>query len=103
MTTVRVLLEQEPSRLFLSFVDMNLSVGHLSLVAVVFVACSVGLALAWALIRRLYPGDRFTPFLAGGYEFGMLGVSLFVGAYGAGASCGPRGPLPRQEHQASGL
>lgn len=74
-----------PSVLFLSFVDMDLSVGYLSLVAVVFVTCSIGLALAWPLIRRLYPADRFTPFLAGGYEFGMLGVSLFVGAYGAGA------------------
>ena len=74
-----------PSVLFLSFVDMSLSVDHLSLVAVVFLACCVGLVLGWPLIRRLYPADRFTPFLAGGYEFGMLGVSLFVGAYGAGA------------------
>lgn len=74
-----------PSVLFLSFVDMNLSVGYLSLVAVVFLTCNVGLALAWLVIRRLYPADRFTPFLAGGYEFGMLGVSLFVGAYGVGA------------------
>lgn len=74
-----------PSVLFLSFVDMDLSVGYLSLVAVVFLTCSVGLALAWLMIRRLYPADRFTPFLAGGYEFGMLGVSLFVGAYGVGA------------------
>lgn len=74
-----------PSVLFLSFVDMNLSIGHLSLIAVVFLTCCLGLALAWVLIRRLYPTDRFTPFLAGGYEFGMLGVSLFVGAYGAGA------------------
>jgi len=74
-----------PSVLFLSFVDMQLSVGYLSLVAVVFSACGIGLAIGWALIRRLYPADRFTPFMAGGYEFGMLGVSLFVGAYGAGA------------------
>ena len=74
-----------PSVLFLSFVDMDLSIDHLSLVAVVFLACSVGLALGWPLVRRLYPADRFTPFLAGGYEFGMLGVSLFVGAYGVGA------------------
>ena len=74
-----------PSVLFLSFVDMDLSVDYFSLVAVVFVTCSIGLALAWQLIGRLYPADRFTPFLAGGYEFGMLGVSLFVGAYGAGA------------------
>lgn len=74
-----------PSVLFLSFIDMRLSVDHLSLVTVVFLTCSAGLALAWPLIHRLYPTDRFTPFLAGGYEFGMLGVSLFVGAYGAGA------------------
>lgn len=74
-----------PSVLFLSFVDMQLSASYLSLVAVVFVTCAVGMAAAWVLIRRRYPTDRFTPFMAGGYEFGMLGVSLFVGAYGVGA------------------
>lgn len=74
-----------PSVLFLSFVDMQLSVGYLSLVAVVFAACAIGFLLAAPLIRRLYPADRFTLFMGGGYEFGMLGVSLFVGAYGVGA------------------
>ena len=74
-----------PSVLFLSFLDMNLSPSYVPLVAIVFVACTAGLAIGWPLLRRAYPADRFTPFMMGGYEFGMLGVSLFVGAYGAGA------------------
>jgi predicted permease len=74
-----------PSVLFLSFLDMDLSPSYLSLVAIVFVTCTVGLAIGWPLARRAFPADRYTPFMMGGYEFGMLGVSLFVGAYGAGS------------------
>lgn len=74
-----------PSVLFLSFVDMQLKASYLSLVALVFAVCVLSFALGWRLVGRLYPGDRFAPFLMAGYEFGMLGISLFVGAYGTGA------------------
>ncbi|WP_237152011.1 AEC family transporter [Oryzibacter oryziterrae] len=74
-----------PSILFLSFVDMELSRSYLSIVGIVFAVCALSFAIGWPLVKRLYPADRFTPFLTAGYEFGMLGISLFVGAYGAGA------------------
>jgi predicted permease len=74
-----------PSVLFLSFVDMRLEASFLSLIGWVFVVCAAGFLAGWILTRRLLPEGRFTPFLMSGYEFGMLGISLFVGAYGAEA------------------
>lgn len=74
-----------PAVLFLSFVDMDLSSRHASLVLMVFAVCVVALAIGWRLVGRLFPTLRFAPFLMSGYEFGMLGIGLFVGAYGTGA------------------
>jgi predicted permease len=74
-----------PAVLFLSFLDMTLEARFAPLVGVVFAVCAAALAVGIPAARRLTPDLAYAPFLTAGYEFGMLGLSLFAGAYGVAA------------------
>jgi predicted permease len=82
LLVVRVVL---PSVLFLSFVDLDLRREYLAVVGLVFAVCLIGLALGSRLIRLAGIERPWARFLMTGYEYGMLGIGLFAGAYGLGA------------------
>ncbi len=71
-----------PSILFMSFLTMELESAYFWFVPLLIVI-ELGLFLVGtALHRRLsVPGEYF-PFLITGFEYGMIGVSLFSAAYG---------------------
>lgn len=79
---VRVVL---PAVLFLSFVDLDLRREYLALVALVFAVCAIGLAVGPLLLRAAGIKRRWARFMMTGYEYGMLGIGLFGGAFGLGA------------------
>ncbi len=71
-----------PSVLFVSFLQTDLRPAYIVVFIAVFLLC-VGLyALGIALQRRLRVQQAYFPFLMTGFEYGMLGVSLFGSAYG---------------------
>lgn len=71
-----------PSVLFLSFLNLKLQVSYLAIMGVIFMLCVVMYG-AGELARRIFAIDHpYFPMLVTGFEFGMLGVSLFGSAYG---------------------
>ena len=71
-----------PAVLFTSFLQVELKSAYLVVFGVVFVLC---LGLFWLgsfLKRQLHIQHTYFPFLITGFEYGMLGVSLFGSAYG---------------------
>jgi len=71
-----------PAVLFLSFLDMELDASYLLLVLFMFALCLV-LWLLGQLAKRLFRVDSdYFPFLLTGFEYGMLGISLFGTAFG---------------------
>ena len=71
-----------PAVLFTSFLQIELKSAYLVIFGVVFALC---LALFWLgrlLRRQLHVRHTYFPFLITGFEYGMLGVSLFGSAYG---------------------
>jgi len=71
-----------PAVLFTSFLQIELKSAYLVIFGVVFALC---LALFWLgrfLKRQLHVQHTYFPFLITGFEYGMLGVSLFGSAYG---------------------
>ena len=71
-----------PAVLFTSFLRIELQSAYLVIFAVVFALC---LALFWLgrFLNRQRPVQHtYFPFLITGFEYGMLGVSLFGSAYG---------------------
>jgi len=71
-----------PAVLFTSFLQIELKSAYLVIFGVVFALC---LALFWLgrfLKRQLDVRHNYFPFLITGFEYGMLGVSLFGSAYG---------------------
>ena len=71
-----------PAVLFTSFLQIELKSAYLVIFGVVFALC---LALFWLgrfLKRQLDVRHTYFPFLITGFEYGMLGVSLFGSAYG---------------------
>ncbi|MBU1247406.1 MAG: AEC family transporter [Proteobacteria bacterium] len=74
-----------PSVLFLSFLKIELHISYLSLFFVILAVC-VGLYFLGCFGARFCPEDKEElPFLMTGFEYGMLGISLFGGAYGLDA------------------
>lgn len=71
-----------PAVLFLSFLAIDLQPAFVLLSAVIFAICAALFALGRLLQPRFAPGHPYFPFLMTGFEYGMLGVSLFGSAYG---------------------
>ncbi len=71
-----------PAVLFLSFLTVDFQLEYFWFLPVVLVYC-VFLYVLGSILRRTLPNtDRYFPFLTTGFEYGMLGVSLFGAAYG---------------------
>jgi hypothetical protein len=71
-----------PSVLFLSFLSLELKVSYLAVMVMMFVLC-IALYGAGVIIQRVFSIDHpYFPLLITGFEFGMLGVSLFGATYG---------------------
>lgn len=66
-----------PFVLFSSFATAEYSLSSLVLPVVVYVLCAVLLLLGFAIIRISGMKSRLAPFLASGFEAGMLGFALF--------------------------
>ncbi len=71
-----------PAVLFTSFLNITLESRYLVLFVVTFALCVGLLALGGVLRRALRIDHPYFPFLITGFEYGMLGVSLFGSAYG---------------------
>lgn len=75
---VRVAL---PAVLFRAFLTVDLDAGYLGIFVMMPIILVVMLLMGY-LVERPMRGESSTPFLMTGFEFGMLGISLFGTAYG---------------------
>ncbi|MCC7206670.1 MAG: AEC family transporter [Anaerolineae bacterium] len=71
-----------PAVLFLSFLQMELQLSYVLIFAAIFLLCVALYVLGVQAARRFGFNHPYFPFLMTGFEYGMLGVSLFGGAYG---------------------
>jgi len=71
-----------PAVLFLSFVEIELKLAYLVLFALIFGLCIALYGLGVLLKRAFHIDHPYFPFLITGFEYGMLGISLFGSAYG---------------------
>ena len=71
-----------PAVLFTSFVQIELQTAYVAIFATTFVLCVALLALGRWLKGALRVEHPYFPFMMTGFEYGMLGVSLFGSAYG---------------------
>lgn len=67
-----------PFVLLSAFASADYNRAALVLPTMVFVLCCVALALGFVILRICKVKSRLAPFLASGFEAGMLGYSLFV-------------------------
>ena len=73
-----------PAVLFISFLEIELEAKFLIIVALTFALC-VGLYWLGKLLQpRFGTGHEYFPYLMTGFEYGMLGISLYGSAYGLG-------------------
>ncbi len=71
-----------PSVLFISFLQIEMKSTYLVVFVMMAALCIALYGLGLALRRRLDVPHPYFPFLMTGFEYGMLGVSLFGSAYG---------------------
>jgi len=71
-----------PAVLFASFFYMDLQTDYFLFVPIVLVYCIFLFVLGKGLHRLLKVKGEYFPFLITGFEYGMMGVSLFGAAYG---------------------
>lgn len=71
-----------PSVLFLSFLSIEFQPGYLLVFVLLFGLCLALFGLGGLLKRQLNIPHPYFPFMMTGFEYGMLGVSLFGSAYG---------------------
>jgi predicted permease len=71
-----------PSVFFLSFLALELDRSYLALAALIFGICTVQLFYGRLVNGALRLHDPYFPFLATGFELGMVGITLFGAAYG---------------------
>ncbi|MCJ2165208.1 MULTISPECIES: hypothetical protein [unclassified Pseudodesulfovibrio] len=71
-----------PSVLFTSFLNLELKISYLAVMGVIFGLCVVMYGLGWGVQRLFKINHPYFPLLVTGFEFGMLGVSLFGTSYG---------------------
>ena len=67
-----------PFVLFNSFATAEYTVSALILPVIIFIICGVMLALGFLWVKVSKMGSKLAPFLASGFEAGMLGFSLFA-------------------------
>ncbi len=67
-----------PAVMFSAFATAEYSASSISIPAVMFVACLLALGLGFASCRLLGIKGRLSPFMAAGFEAGMLGYALFA-------------------------
>ncbi len=72
-----------PSALFLTFLRVDLEARHLPIVAAVFAACAVMLAVGPALLRPFGVRSPYGAPLMTGFEAGMLGYAIYGGVFGS--------------------
>lgn len=71
-----------PAVLFVSFLSIELRLSYFVIFGVVFLLCILMFLLGLWLKKRLNIQDTYFPYLMTGFEYGMLGISLFGAAYG---------------------
>ena len=71
-----------PAVFFISFLDIELQISYLNVSVIVFAICVFLFLLGKLLHRRFATQHEYFPFLMTGFEYGMLGISLFGSAYG---------------------
>lgn len=67
-----------PAVVFAAFATAEYSLQTIAIPVLVFLLCCAGLVLGKVLARLLRLPGRVTPYLAGGFEAGMLGYALFA-------------------------
>ena len=67
-----------PFVLFNSFATAEYTLSALILPIIVFIICTIMLALGFVWVKASKSGSKLAPFLASGFEAGMLGFSLFA-------------------------
>lgn len=67
-----------PAVMFSSFARAEYTVQSICVPLVIFALCTLALYLGFALCRRLKLPGKLSPFMAAGFEAGMLGYSLFA-------------------------
>jgi len=71
-----------PAVLFMSFLQIELKSAYFVIFGLIFVLCVSLFWLGQLLRRQLNLQQTYFPFLITGFEYGMLGISLFGSAYG---------------------
>lgn len=71
-----------PAVLFMAFLEMRMERAYLGLFLVILLICLAMLLYGYILRRALSIRFGYYPFLMTGFEFGMVGISLFGSAYG---------------------
>lgn len=71
-----------PSVLFLAFLEIELKTTYLAVFILLFALCAALFGLGRVLKPRFGLQHPYFPYLMTGFEYGMLGVSLFGSAYG---------------------
>lgn len=71
-----------PAVLFISFTRIELAPSYFTLSLLIFTICVFLLLVGKLLQPFLAPKYSYFPYLTTGFEYGMLGVSLFGSAYG---------------------
>lgn len=71
-----------PAVLFVSFLNIELKISYLALFGIIFLLCILMFLLGLGLKRLLSVQNAYFPYLITGFEYGMLGISLFGAAYG---------------------
>jgi predicted permease len=71
-----------PAVLFLSFLNVELKPSYFVIFGVLFLLCITLFLLGRLLQKQLNIRDEYFPYLTTGFEYGMLGISLFGAAYG---------------------
>ena len=67
-----------PFVLFASFSKVDYTLSALAIPGIIFVVCCIMLALGFLVIRVFRVQSKLSPFLASGFEAGMLGFALFA-------------------------
>jgi predicted permease len=71
-----------PAVLFISFLNIELKSSYFLIFAFMFLLC-ISLFLLGVLIKKFFRIEHeYFPFLITGFEYGMLGISLYGAAYG---------------------
>lgn len=66
-----------PFALFASFATAEYTLDSLLVPVIIFVICTIMLGLGFLVIRVSHTKSKLAPFLASGFEAGMLGIPLF--------------------------